>query len=145
MHAGSASASAAQQAKRGKAKVGVVAPEKDEKEAASEQTDTSIKRFALLTESQAAAETLAKLAKVMLRHCFSEHEDVRDLAQSYLCHCKAASLQCRVLCSLMRHRHLSMTAHDWCKSCQCHTVVLQCILERMHKRRTHSREKRDGT
>ena len=72
MNAGSASA--AQQAKCGKAKVAAVAPEKDEKEAASEQTDTSSKRFALLTESQAAAETLAKLAKVMSRLCFSVRE-----------------------------------------------------------------------
>ena len=55
-------ASAAQQAKRGKRKAPVAAPKKEAEETGPELTDSSAKQFAGLTESQAAADTLAKVS-----------------------------------------------------------------------------------
>lgn len=54
-------ASAARQAKRDMGKVPVPAPKKRAEGAGSKLTDSSAKRFAGLTESQAAADTLAKV------------------------------------------------------------------------------------
>ena len=59
-------ASAPQQAKRSRRKAPVAASNEDAEEAEPEVTDSSAKQFAGLTESQAAADTLAKVS-----HCFT--------------------------------------------------------------------------